>query len=338
MQSNKAFIVVVSILLLSVLLQPVHALTFDYHTTAKALAEVGWYDYFGLLAASDYDTKEATNARSYATAYYDEIQFMGDVGISALADATVEPNEVVLSAEVSGSYEFDIGWEFMEYFYQDANGTVEGLLRIAEFPTGAPCRLQIDISFPNETWNGLWAWQLYIESSSDYFVAGRDELGDYGGRSGTLDTYAGEEIYVFLGFAARGYADHYTEALGYGKLTINTTLKAIPHIADLTNDGWIDFKDFALFSSHWRQQGCENPNTNWCGRADLDHSGIVDANDLELFTQYWLSFSEPNQIELQQDLPFTPDKKSTRLTLQPNFPTEAQTYGLPVNLPAASRG
>ncbi|HUT46987.1 MAG TPA: hypothetical protein VMX36_11925, partial [Sedimentisphaerales bacterium] len=212
MRSSKTFIVVVSILLLNVLPQPVCALTFDYLTTAEALAEVGWYDYFGLIAAYDYDTKEANNARSYATAYYDEIQFMGNVGISALADASVEPNEVILSAEVTGSYEFDIGWELMEYFYQDANGTVEGWLRIGEFPAGAPCRLQIDISFPNETWNGLWAWQLYIESSSDNFIAGRDELGDYGGRSGTIDAYAGEEIYVFLGFAGRGYADHYTEA------------------------------------------------------------------------------------------------------------------------------
>ncbi|MGB2862194.1 MAG: fibronectin type III domain-containing protein [Sedimentisphaerales bacterium] len=227
MQSSKAFIVLVSFMLLGVLHQPVFALTFDYLTTAKALAEVGWYDsYLGLVAAYDYDPKEANNARSYATAYYDEIQFMGNVGISALADASVEPNEVILSAEVTGSYEFDIGWELMEYFYQDANGTVEGLLRIDEFPAGAPCRLQIDISFPNETWKSLWAWQLYIESSSGYFVAGRDDLGDYGGRSGTLDAYAGEEIYVFLGFAGRGYADHYTEALGYGKFTINATLTA----------------------------------------------------------------------------------------------------------------
>ena len=250
MQSSKAFIVVVSILLLSVLPQPVRALTFDYLTTAEALAEVGWYDYFGLAVAFDYDTKEATDARSYATAYYDEIQFMGNVGISALADASVEPNEVILSAELAGSYEFDIGWELMEYFYQDANGTVAGWLRIGEFPTGAPCRLQIDISFPNETWKAAWVWKLYIESSSGYFVAGRDELGDYGGCSGTLDTYAGEEIYVFLGFAGGGYADHDIEALGNGKLTINATLTAIkkvmakaynptPADGSFYNDTWV---------------------------------------------------------------------------------------------------
>ncbi|MHC4323465.1 MAG: hypothetical protein ACYSUX_04235 [Planctomycetota bacterium] len=337
MQVDNTFVIVVSILLLSVLPQPVGALTFDYQTTAQALAEVGWYDYLGLVWDSDYDTKEAENARSYATAYYDEIMFMGNVGASALTDASVEPNEVVLSAEVAGSYEFDIGWELMEYFFQDANGTAEGLLRIGEFPAGAPCRLKIDISFPNETWNGQWIWQLYIESSSDYFVAGRDELGDYGKHSGTINACAGEEIYVFLAIAGRGYADHQAEALGYGTLTINAILKAVPHVADLTADGWIDFKDFAVFSSHWSRQDCEDPNTNWCGGADFDHSGMVDVNDLELFTQYWLYVpTDPNKIDFQSDLAYTSDK-STNLTPRPNVSTEPQNSGLPVNLPEADR-
>jgi len=226
MQGGKTLIASTSILLLSVLSRPVGALTFDYYTTANALAEVGWNDYLGPVAAYDFDTKEANNAQSYAVAYFDEIQYMGNVGISALADAFVEPNEVVLFAEVTGSYEFDVGWELMEYFYQDANGITEGLLRINEFPAGAPCSLQIDISFPNDTWNAAWFWQLYIESSTDFFLAGRDELGDYGARSGGVNVYAGEEIYVFLGFAAGGYADHEIEALGYGKLSINATLTA----------------------------------------------------------------------------------------------------------------
>ena len=229
MRSQKAYIVTTSILLLSVLPQPVRALTFDYHTIANAQALVSWYDsYFGLVAAYDPDTKEANNARSYATAYFDDETILwGDhVAISALVDASVEPNEVVLSAEVTGSYEFAIAWPLMESFQQDANGTLEGLLRINNFPVGTPCNLQIDISFPNETWSGSCSWHLYIKSSSDFFVAGRDELGDYGARSGTLDAYAGEDIYALLSFVAGGYADHYSEVLGDGKLTINTILTA----------------------------------------------------------------------------------------------------------------
>ena len=160
MRSSKAFIMAVSVLLLSVLYQPVRAFTFDYHTTASALAEVGWYDALGFIAAYDDDIQEADNARSYATAFFDKIQYLGNVGVTALVEASVEPNEVILSGETTGSYEFDVGWDLVEYFYQDANSTVEGLLRIDQFPAGIPSRLQIDISFPNDTWDGLCFWQL----------------------------------------------------------------------------------------------------------------------------------------------------------------------------------
>ena len=230
MQISKAFIVIISILLLSILSQPVRALTFDYDTKAQAYVETIVYGYLGEDVIPDYQAKEANNAQSYAEAYFEEPVFSEDiVETSALVKASVEPNNAVLSAEVTGSYELGMAWEaeFIESFYQDANSTIEGMLRIDEFPTGTPCSLQIDISFPNENWNGYgWIWQLYIESSSDYFIAGRDALGDYGVRSGTIDVYAGEEIYVFLGLRGAGYAEHGFEALVDGRLTINATLTA----------------------------------------------------------------------------------------------------------------
>jgi len=297
MQNSKAFFGIVSFLLIIITFEPVHALTLEYSTTAEALAEVGWHDYFSYYSDGDHDSKEATNTRSYTTAFYDKIQFMGEVGMSALAEASVEPNEVILSTRINGSYYFDIGWVLMDYFYQDANSTVNGWLQINEFPVGAPCRLQVDISFPNTTWTGGSLWQFYMESSLEYFLAGRDALGDYGTLSGTIDAYAGEPVFVFLGIAGGGYADHTIETIGSGTLTINTALKAIPHRADFNADGWINFKDFALFSLNWHQRSCNDPNTNWCRQADLDHSGVVDANDLDLFTQYWLLFSDPNQIQ-----------------------------------------
>jgi hypothetical protein len=277
--------------------QSLYALTAGYTTTAHALAEVGWHDYYGYYWDSDIDSAQGTNSQSYASAYYDKIQYMGNVGISALVSASIEPNEVILATRVAGSYKFDVGWELMDYFYQDANSTIEGWVQITEFPIGAPCRLQIDIWLPEATWTGLWAWQVYIESSLDLFIAGRDELGDYGPLSGTIDAYAGEEIYVFLGIAGRGYADHEIgDGLGYGTLMINAALITVPHLADLNSDGRIDFHDFARLSSQWRQQGCEDSNTNWCRWADLDENGAVDANDLDLFTHYWLLPPYPNQI------------------------------------------
>ena len=296
MQRCKTVLSVVFALILSGPTQSFCALTANYGTTAHALAEVGWHDYYGYYWDSDIDSAQETNNQSYASAYYDRIQYMGDVGISALASASIEPNEVILATRVAGSYKFDVGWDLMDYFYQDANSTIEGWVQITEFPIGAPCRLRIDISFPEATWTGLWAWQVYIESSLDYFLAGRDELGDYGLLSGTIDAYAGEQIYVFSGIAGRGYADHEVgDALGYGTLTINAALAGIPHLADLNSDGRVDFRDFALLSSQWWRQGCEDANKSWCRGADLNQSGEVDASDLDLFTRYWLLPPDPNQ-------------------------------------------
>ena len=230
MRSNKAFLLLVPILLSSILSQSARALTFDYGTKAQAYVETVVYGYLGEDVIPDYQAKEANNAQSYAEAYFEEPVFSEDiVETSALAKASTEPNNVVLSAEVTGSYELGMAWEaeFIESFYQDANSTIEGMLRVDEFPIGTPCSLQIDISFPNESWNGYgWIWQLYIESSSGYFIAGRDELGDYGARSGALDAYAGEEIYVFFGLRSIGYAEYGFESLGDGNLTINATLSA----------------------------------------------------------------------------------------------------------------
>ena len=117
MRNKKAFFVVVSVLLIVIPSEHALSVTLEYSTTAEALAEVGWHDYFSYYSDGDHESKEATNARSYATAFYDEIQFMGEVGISASADASVEPNEINLSAGINGSYYFDIGWVLLDYFY-----------------------------------------------------------------------------------------------------------------------------------------------------------------------------------------------------------------------------
>lgn len=267
----------------------VRALTFDYDTEAHALVEVYWYDYFGPMWVTDIDAAADTNDQSYASAYFDEIQFVGHVGVTALADAASEPNRVTLSAKLTGTYELDIGWVFMEYFAQDANSTVEGWLQVTEFPPGTPCSLYVSVSFPQTTWTARWAWWLHIESSSDLFIAGRDEIGEYGSLSGTVDVYAGEPVFVFLWIAGRGYADHDVgDLLGGGALSIDAALTTTLHRTDLNSDGLVDFQDFALFALQWLEQKCHNPATNWCQRADIDRSSRVDAQDLHLFANTWL--------------------------------------------------
>ena len=59
---------------------------------------------------------------------------------------------------------------------------------------------------------------------------------------------------------------------------------------DLNSDDKVDFTDFAIFSSQWNVNDCNDPN--WCDGADLDREGNVDYNDLGLFVEYWLW--EPN--------------------------------------------
>ena len=207
-----------------------------------------------------------------------------------------DKNEINLLNRINGSYEFDIGWDLMEYFYQDANSTIEGWLKVDEFPIGAPCLLQVDISFPNDNWTGGSLWEFYMESSLDSLFGSSDTLGDYDSLSGTIHAFAGEPIYAFLGIAGRGYADHNIgDFLGFGTFSVNAALKVIPHPLDFNADGWINFMDFALFSLNWNQS-CES-NTGPCRESDFDRSGIVDVNDLKIFTQYWLLSSDPNHIQ-----------------------------------------
>ncbi|MHC4737959.1 MAG: dockerin type I domain-containing protein [Planctomycetota bacterium] len=55
---------------------------------------------------------------------------------------------------------------------------------------------------------------------------------------------------------------------------------------DFNVDGYVDFGDFAVFSSYWRDTGYSDPCQ--CEGTDLDANGNIDVNDLMLFCGYWL--------------------------------------------------
>ena len=55
------------------------------------------------------------------------------------------------------------------------------------------------------------------------------------------------------------------------------------HLADLNNDGVINFLDFALFSSHWLETDC-GP----CAGADLSGDNNVTMEDVSVFAENWL--------------------------------------------------
>jgi len=52
-------------------------------------------------------------------------------------------------------------------------------------------------------------------------------------------------------------------------------------LGDMTNDGIVDSKDFAVQAQYWMRTGNEQPG-------DLDRNGMVDTADLALLTQDWL--------------------------------------------------
>jgi hypothetical protein len=64
----------------------------------------------------------------------------------------------------------------------------------------------------------------------------------------------------------------------------------VPCPPDFNNDGDVDFSDYATFSEHWLNVGCNDPD--WCGSADLDKDGKVDSADLKKLTGRWLKWAE----------------------------------------------
>jgi subtilisin family serine protease len=55
---------------------------------------------------------------------------------------------------------------------------------------------------------------------------------------------------------------------------------------DFDRDYIVNFKDFAVLTSHWLDSDCNIPY--WCGKSDLDYSGKTDINDLAYFALDWL--------------------------------------------------
>ena len=62
-------------------------------------------------------------------------------------------------------------------------------------------------------------------------------------------------------------------------------------LQDLNNDNFIDYEDFALFSSHWFETGCIAPD--FCTACDFDKSGNVGIEELVLFAGLWLEDVTP---------------------------------------------
>lgn len=57
---------------------------------------------------------------------------------------------------------------------------------------------------------------------------------------------------------------------------------------DTNYDFDVDLDDFAVFSSYWQWNGCNEQN-NWCQRCDILNDGVVGLDDLLEFANSWLA-------------------------------------------------
>ncbi len=106
------------------------------------------------------------------------------------------------------------------------------------------------------------------------------------------------------GFCSIGYYD-YSFSWTQPDPNLPISIENIPNL-DFHLDDVIDLKDFAIFSSHWLEEGCSDPA--WCEQTDIDRNGVVGLTDLILFVEYWLwgtpgyqpdppPPAEPNNVE-----------------------------------------
>ncbi len=70
----------------------------------------------------------------------------------------------------------------------------------------------------------------------------------------------------------------------YADWIIQTIPEYVP--GDLTDDGWVDITDFAVFGQFWLNTECAYPD--WCAGADFEPDGDVDWTDLAFLLNIWL--------------------------------------------------
>jgi hypothetical protein len=61
---------------------------------------------------------------------------------------------------------------------------------------------------------------------------------------------------------------------------------------DFNRDTIVNFADFVLLASKWRQQVA--PDWDWVNSVDLDGDGYVGMFDIALFSEYWLERTDCN--------------------------------------------
>ncbi len=67
---------------------------------------------------------------------------------------------------------------------------------------------------------------------------------------------------------------------------------------DFNDDGVVNIADYAVLTSYWLVEDCDEPN--WCDNTDINTDGYVGFDDLALFVDYWL-WGVPQTPEIPED-------------------------------------
>jgi len=168
--------------------------------------------------------------------------------------------------------------------------------------------------------NDYWDGGLFITGTDrDYgFLSGRDFnetsldwQGSHFEAAGDRAFVFNEDDYIKSGFQLIGHKsavagdwfiidytatsvgncimDLFDYSISWFEPVYNLTFSHVP-TRDFNSDTIIDFADFTVFASYWRQNNCIDPG--WCMGADLNTDGDVNVYDLLLFAEFWLESTE----------------------------------------------
>ncbi|MBN1126329.1 MAG: right-handed parallel beta-helix repeat-containing protein [Sedimentisphaerales bacterium] len=82
----------------------------------------------------------------------------------------------------------------------------------------------------------------------------------------------------------------------YGRIDIGCD-EAV--LRDYHPDQYVNLFDFDIFSKHWMQTDCQEPE--WCSQADLNLDGQVDFQDVVIFAEHWLAEPSGSVVHLPLD-------------------------------------
>ncbi len=96
-----------------------------------------------------------------------------------------------------------------------------------------------------------------------------------------IDYYALDEGLCSIGIYNHSDEDWTIPDPNASLIFINTPTR------DLYSDGFVNYADFAAFSSYWEAENCNDPN-NGCYQADFSRDGTVGLEDVVMFADFWL--------------------------------------------------